>query len=570
MKCHSFLLLPVLALSAAPIQAADYWVGQGSSCDFPTIQQAIDAARATPEADTIRIARSGVYSNQALLVDTSLHLVGGYPACGAADREGRTALTGNLKEAVLKIASGRVHVDRLDIGNGGRDPGTGEWGGISIRGDARVHLYDSIVRDNFGGRTPSGVAYGGGITVRGRDAHLAIERWVDVRKNEAKGNGGGILIDGGTVQVRPHGVAIQHNAALVVDGRGGGIAILNGGTMDVIVDPDGVELPVDGVLVGFNSAPGCGGGVYVADAGSRMSANHLIVARNRTVYGKGGGLCVGQEGLARLDAQFGASPPRNCQPGRECLSLSYNESQYGAAAVQVSGGGSVHLDGVVVRGNRLLDSTNTTTLSNAFDVIGDASALSVVNSLVADNACAASNPSCAVLKTVGGKLRFAHTTFARNGNESGALIALDASPSVGGGSVVDARIHSSLVADREKIYVVARTTPPIPESTFAIQCVLKSRGRPEGIDGTVASIAFRDVGSGNYRLAPGSVAIDYCDGVAAAPWSQNPDLDHQPRGIDDTDHPNRNGLDANKYDLGAYEFRAIYDRVFASGFETTP
>lgn len=570
LKRLSSLLFPVLAFCAASANAADYWVGEGSSCDFPTIHQAIAAARATPETDTIRIARNGAYLNQALRVDTSITLIGGYPTCGAADREGHTVLGGNQKEAVLKITSGRVHIDRLDITHGGRDPSTSEWGGIWIGGNARVHLYDSVVRDNYGGRSQSGASHGGGITVRGRDALLAIERWVDIRGNQAAGNGGGILIDGGTVQIRPHGVAIRDNHAYHEKGRGGGIAIVNGGLMDVIIDPYGPELPMDGVFVGSNSATDCGGGIYVADAGSQMFAASLVVDDNKAIYGKGGGLCVFDQGHARLDAQFGASISRNCPPWRECLNLSHNQSQFSGAAVAVFGGGSVHLDGVVVRDNRLLNFTSAFATSNTFHLVGDASALTVVSSLIVDNKCAEADPSCAVVRTIGGKLYVAHATFARNGNGSGALIALDADSSVGFGSVVDARIHSSLVADKEKLYTSVRTTPPFPESTFAIQCVLKNRGRPEGVAGGVAPITFRDAAGGDYHLAPGNTAVDYCDGVASAPWSQNPDLDRQPRGIDDPAYPNRGGLDTNKYDLGAYEFRAVHDRIFAGGFEATP
>lgn len=553
MKLSSFSLLPALTLLAASAHAAEYWVGAGSPCDFPTIQQAISAARATPEADKIRIARNGTYVNQALLVDTSVELIGGYPTCGATDRLGYTALAGNLREAVLVIASDaadgiEVHLDRLDISQGGWAIDTAHWGGISIDGTARVHLYDSVVRNNRLNNVPEGTVdrFGGGITVRGPNAELAIERWVDIRSNVTSGNGGGILVDGGRLTIRPHLVTIKQNRAAGGLGKGGGIAILNGGVMVEETDPTGPALPVQPVFVVANDAMN-GGGIFVSGADSRLRAGEIVIS-DHSVGGFGSGLLVEDQGDVRLG--ISADPAlRHCLPEQECLRLSDNAS-FSGGTLAVRTGGRARVEGVVMRGSTLGYAQRRR--GSAFVVHGNASNLEIIGSVVADNACSATDPECAVIAMRGGRLRFEFTTFARNADEGGALIYSDTQ----GDDVATIEGYTSLIADKERLYSL-QGIPPNED----LYCLLKNRGQT----GDVHPITFQDPDDGNYRLAPGNAAIDYCDDIA--PSSQEPDLNRQPRGIDDPNHPNRFGRNTHTYDLGAYEFGNVPDRLFANGFE---
>lgn len=555
MKRRTFLLACALGSCAASAHGAEYWVGAGSSCDFPTLQDAIAAARTTPEMDTIRIARNGTYADQALLLDTSAELIGGYPTCGATDRQGYTSLAGNLKEAVLVIASDaiegiEVHLDRLDLSAGGWDLATAHWGGISIGGNARVRLYDSVVRNNRLNNVPAGTddRFGGGITVRGPNAELAIERWVDIRSNFTSGNGGGILVDGGRLTIRPHLVTIKQNHA-VGSGKGGGIAVVNGGVMVEETDPAGPLLPVQPVLVLANFAMS-GGGIYVSGVNSRLSAGEIVIG-DHAVGGTGSGLMVEDQGQVHLGISADAAL-RHCLPEQECLRLSDNRTN-GGGALAVKDGGKARLEGAVVRRNTLIYGGRT--IGSAFQVEGSASSLEIIGSIVADNTCSPEDPECPVIATRGGLLRFEHTTFARNAHDAGALIY----SGIDVGRVATIEGYASLLADKQLLYAFAGATPP--DTNF--RCLLKNRGPAEGIHGDVQPITFQDADGGNYRLAAGNAAIDYC--YAAAPSSQQPDLNRQPRGVDDPNHPDRHG----PYDLGAYEFGNVPDRLFADGFEAT-
>ena len=92
LACTSLALL--LALPAAAVTLT---VG-ASGCQFGSIQQAIERAATTPEADVIRVANNASYGFQALkkLDAYPLALVGGYPDCQPAPvPNGQTTLDGN-------------------------------------------------------------------------------------------------------------------------------------------------------------------------------------------------------------------------------------------------------------------------------------------------------------------------------------------------------------------------------------------------------------------------------------------------------------------------------------------
>ncbi|MBO9663542.1 hypothetical protein [Dokdonella sp.] len=562
MKPSSLFAVGALALcTIEPVRGAEFWVGSGESCDFSSIEEAIAAAQATPEADTIRIAKNQVYSNQALSLNTSLTLVGGYPLCGAAERDGYTSLEGTTRNAVLAAFSGdpdgiEVHLDRLDISRGGESNGVAHRGGISISGNVHVFLRDSVVRNNYSGG-------GGGIGVRGPRAILTIEAWVDIRENTTYGNGGGILINGGALNIRPHGVTIKQNRANL-NGKGGGIAVVNGGSVSESTDPFGPLLPVEPVRILQNYGARGGGGAYVAGVNSLLLASEIIVDENTSDDGHGGGILVETQGYAQLSG-FPDPPFRACPPGQECLSLSGNSSTRSGAALAVRGGGSARIDGAIVRRNLLLGSEMG---GNAFLIDDTDSSLRLANSVVADNSCDLQILSvCSVVDMIAGpvsnrsKFWFAFTTFAHNGPVNGALISTTLNGRPEGGIVLDA--SSSLIGGKRRLFEY-RGPVPWPVAQLTTECLLKDQGDPDPFT-EVGGISFQDQESGDYRLRRGSVAIDYCSHDSA-----ELDLHRQPRGIDDPERPNRDDSPANTFDLGAYEFHAVYDRIFADGFESAP
>lgn len=560
MKTKLFPLLSALALYGAdsPLQAAEFWVGAGSACHYAAIQDAIDAARATPEADTIRIAKDGAYTGQALSIDTPVSLVGGYPACGAADRDGYTSLEGNSRRAVLAVFSNAperidVHLDRLDISRGGETSGSTRRGGLSISGNVHVRLYDSVVRNNYSGG-------GSGINLRGARAVLTLERWVDIRENNTYGNGGGILVDGGWLKIEPHGVTIRQNRANI-NGKGGGIALVNGGVLTESTNPIGLPLPVEPVRIIQNSGARGGGGIYIDGVNSKLLASEILVSENGSDDGHGGGILVENQGEAQLYG-FVDPPFRGCRPEEECLLVSYNTSVRSGPALAVRSGGTAYVAGAVVRGNRF---SGTGDGGNAFLVDDNDSSLRLAHSVVVRNACDSPAAECTVIDMVAGQLSnrsridFAFTTFARNDSTSGALISSVRNGYPEGGIVLHA--SRSLLSGQRRL-LSQRGPVPWPVTDLNIDCLLKDQGDPDPfLD--LAPINFQDPENDNYRLTPGNAAIDYCNGESSL------DLDHQPRGIDDPTHPNRDGSPANTYDLGAYEFGNVGDRVFADGFDSS-
>jgi hypothetical protein len=114
-------------------------------------------------------------------------------------------------------------------------------------------------------------------------------------------------------------------------------------------------------------------------------------------------------------------------------------------------------------------------------------------------------------------------------------------------------MDSTLASGKTMIFGTNGATP-----IFAADCVIEDSGALEGGMGRsdVGPIAFQDPVRGDYRLAAGNRAIDYCNDTHAP--VEDPDLDGTPRGLEG---PGANDL--GRFDLGAYEF----ERIFASGIE---
>src|SRR5690606_30087204 len=79
---------------------------------------------------------------------------------------------------------------------------------------------------------------------------------------------------------------------------------------------------------------------------------------------------------------------------------------------------------------------------------GEASSVRVYSSLVVGNGCIEGAPGCAPIFTMGGSLRFEHSTFADNGGGP-ALIFGDGEQ---GALVTDIRGHSSLVSGKDRLF----------------------------------------------------------------------------------------------------------------------
>ena len=109
-----------LALLCGVAQAAQriYTVGTEESCNFASIQAAVDAAQLHDDGDGtdyIHIANTGTYAAQAIEIGAQdLVLEGGYASCANNAPSGSTTLSGvgNGGASVLRITGGGVRVLR--------------------------------------------------------------------------------------------------------------------------------------------------------------------------------------------------------------------------------------------------------------------------------------------------------------------------------------------------------------------------------------------------------------------------------------------------------------------------
>ncbi|MEO8010651.1 MAG: hypothetical protein ABI650_03295, partial [Dokdonella sp.] len=173
--------------------------GTGNNCSFPTLQQAINAARANNEADEIWITRDvvgGYYQNQALLIEgqrDQLTIVGGFDDCRDVTRSGFTELHGNggPRAPVLDIRGGSVTIQGLRITRGDADSTrVQDGGGIRYAGIGVLSVIDSLIDRNNAGRG-AGIA----VTSVGQGgASIRLEN-TEVSDNRALSVGGGILLN---------------------------------------------------------------------------------------------------------------------------------------------------------------------------------------------------------------------------------------------------------------------------------------------------------------------------------------------------------------------------------------
>ena len=228
--------------------------GTGNNCSFPKVQQALDAAAATPEADEIWITRDvdgGYYRDQALLANGripdvpdpgSLKIVGGFDDCWDTTPSELTELDGNggLEAPVLTILGGVVSIEGLRFTRG--DAAGSYGGGIAYVGTGSLSIFRSTIDNNDAGQ-------GGGLAVVavGGDASVNVQ-YSQIIDNRADTVGGGVLLLSSDVQARltvGNGARLNRNFA----GEGGGGIAMNGhSSLDMVSDVAGLQVDANGTL----------------------------------------------------------------------------------------------------------------------------------------------------------------------------------------------------------------------------------------------------------------------------------------------------------------------------------
>ena len=175
-----------------------------------------------------------------------------------------------LKDAVANAETGDVILVKGEIkasgasGNYGQIPVTGKK--ITIKNDGSGAAIIDANKDGLSSGNTSRI-----FNLAGSGAELTIDG-VDLKNGKAAGEGGGVLVDGGTLTLQ-NGATITACEATT---NGGAIAVKNSG----VVTANGAE-------VKLNKADGKGGGVYVEGSASRFKASGGTLQHNNASTGGG-------------------------------------------------------------------------------------------------------------------------------------------------------------------------------------------------------------------------------------------------------------------------------------------
>ncbi len=353
--------------------------------------------------------------------------------------------------------------------------------------------------------------------------------------------------DGDTVLVSPgryrDNLDFGGKAITVESAQGPQATSIDGGRSDPVVtfrSGEGRESVLRGFTIENGDTPmpedHGGGGVYIDDASPTIAGN--IVSGNgacgpgagidaewggapliedNTVSGNGQGPCTGGGGIAVSGA------------GAQIVGNTVTGNTGGASAVTVSGPGPVLVEGNVITGNQVD--------GRGGGLTDGASQSNIVGNLIAGNTAMVSGGVQAGAGAGGGIL-FANNTIAANKGEQlelgggGSRIELDGNVIDGGGS------HQQAVVclGQGAVLPVILTDNDLfgGKGPALVGCT----GAPA--TGEIsADPHFVDPKHGNFRLAPGSPAVD--SGDPAAPYLPATDLDGSPR------------VQGAAVDMGAYE-----------------
>jgi hypothetical protein len=583
----------VLVAGSSAASAANYLVGNGGACQFTTVQAAVNAAKANPGADTVRVSL-GSYTAQAIVINAdSVTLEGGYESCSSATPTSRTVLDGSGGSADTVVAitgtGNNVTLRHLLI-RGGDEVSDGYGGGVSAH-RAQLAIEHVEISNNVAGT-------GGGIYLS--ETALTLRDDVRIVGNRATHAGGGIYLGAASLRAEGNDLYIGFNDA--GSGNGGGIAahrsnvdigargdaaapVLQGnragygGAISIVagdfgIGPSRVRLysldPSRPVRLSGNVASALGGAVYLIPsydistpddfARATLCASDFRFDDNvavegtaiyvDTAYALGIYPHSGQVFLNTTGDCFGvpARPPQavSCSGAIGCNWIDDNLADDGSGAVlTVQNGGELVARRVTFRGN------TGGRLVNAFGDYDDEAlrftSVRLDTCLIADNDFGLEMFRMHDSKA---QLDLAQCTVAGNAVGAAALARFD------GGEFSRLALQRSVVAQTGK--AIVQGTPE--ERVYADLVVHETTSLPGALRIQQADARFFDPELGDYRLQAASPAVDFAaSGTASELFNQS-----RPRDLPVV-------IDAHgRYDLGAYERQAVGNLVRNPDFAAPP
>ena len=540
---HKLLILT--AALASQVQAEDnqiqgapfLTVGNGGSCDYSSIQAAIDSTL----SNVIRIASDKVYFENITIDDRNLVLTGGYANCSDANNNitdlSSAIIDGGGSGAVVLVSGNSeersVAIRNINIGNG--------TSGLMSTADVQLNVDNVTLLNNdnvgafiFGG--DNSVTFedvvvtsndGSGVVCSGANNYINIEGDSIITDNDSPTNGGGLSIAGGCRANLYAPTKVTNNTSL---DDGGGIYVSGGSEVNLV----GIE--VTGNTADFdNSGSGVGGGVAVFDAFSVVNAANSKFISNSAK--NGGAVAAFYEGQFISYAVNTMSTP--CSTPGSCTEYRGNAG----GVFSASHNSRIDILHANIKNNGSSLSENAM-IAFAFDE----GTVNIEGSMIVKNGTD-SFPGLHLFYINGtGIITLNHVTVADN----------EASESVVYNGAGTFALNASIVQESVDI---SKTNTPISH-TFECAIVHETDSFSAGGTVTIDDPQFINPGL-DYHIKPTSPAVDYCYAAEPLRPGLGYDMEFEGRNYDDPNVTNLHGA----YDIGADEYRWDNDLIFMNGFE---
>ncbi|MCB1634607.1 MAG: hypothetical protein KDI51_08460 [Xanthomonadales bacterium] len=553
---HTLALTTLLLAGAGAEAGTVAYVNAAGTCDYPTIQAAVNDL---PAGSEIRLASNEFVLNSALSVfNREVRIVGGYPACGAPASTSTTTLragfSGDAVVSILGNVPGALSLDLVNLDLVDANNPTGNGGGMLVIGQGQINLYNvgifnNIAEDGAGiylqsiAPGPLGVSLlagtqvgavgagndalriGGGVYCAGARVRLGATQ---ISGNSAAQSGGGVRAFDACQLISTADVGdtrIDGNSA----SEGGGIFASSGTQIELQSRP-GQRLSISGNVAQGDSSPR-GGGVYLTNSGTQFIAHGAWIENNQAQL-TGAGLFVTNGASATLDRGTDA-----CALGDDqCSRIAGNQLRNADGSLSGNGAG-VFVSSAQASISHTRIENNSSFTAAALRASGSAQLL-LSNVLISQNSSS---------------LRLINI----EGDASAGLDLL----TIADNSFVGAAINVSSTAPAA--LSLARSIFLVPEGNShvsgagATQFSCLNTGAGGALGGDAHLPAFFDAANGIYRLRNDSQNLDRCTAMGG----ESPvDLAGLPRVIDRPGTPNNIG----PVDRGAFE---DVESLLMDGFE---
>lgn len=561
-------------------------VGNDPDCDFTAsstsngLQTAMDAAAVDANGAAlteIRVADTGDYSgrryflNDAVGGDQTVDIIGGYATCASASPLGNTELDRvGASGPVIAIdpAASPQTVTLVNLTILGAE-GTGPAGGVQVGDNNDLVLDDTTVQANTGDRgggiritagaggasalvlgnsrirSNTALTSGGGIYCSGANASVILDGAAAVNNNTSNFDGGGFHADAGCtlISLSSFPAGIFGNLAAGDGGggmvSGGASATLLGGSVFGLGNADAPT------VLDLNQANNAGGGFHVADPGSLVDVQNSWVSGNvadadENESGSGGAAMVLDGGEFRTRRTLAGSA---CHDPVRCTRINNNFGRFGGGIFAAGDGTRVDMRQTWIEANQAPMVGSALMITNNGGDPAMPAELFMEGNMIVNNPT--SNQATVDLQ-VNTTATIAFTTFADNLLDSSArnFILFDD---------VEVGLYSSVLWESAgQVFFVNKGWDG--SSSGIVDCVIAHETDnlpPASSFVTTSDPLFAAPGpEGDYRLGPGSPAIDYCDTAFYNP--QEDDIEGMTRGFNVPSMPDLLG----PYDLGAHEYSA--------------